>query len=186
MLGTILYTRKPISLIKTDNPVQSLVWATAITGVAKLLVILLLFGTLLGNSPVQVLQFIGSGLMGSRAFTSGVVAIGVGIALHFALLFSLVWLLYILYPLVSAAGKWRWVVGVVYGLGIWFFLNFVLLPLSYAPQVSFGILFHVLSAAADVLFAGLPMALIIGRYYAAREQKMAIARELFDPSSIYY
>jgi hypothetical protein len=32
MLGTALYARKPISLIRTDNPLQTMVWATAIAG----------------------------------------------------------------------------------------------------------------------------------------------------------
>src|SRR5689334_4591821 len=103
MLGTVLYERKPVSVIRTESPLQALVWATVIAGTTQLLVTLLLFGTLQHNSPVEVLQFISSGLMGMPAFNGGLLTAALGVVLHFVLLFSLTWGLYLLYPLVSTA-----------------------------------------------------------------------------------
>jgi hypothetical protein len=186
MLGTILYTRKPVSFIRTDKPLQVIAWGAAIAGTAKLLVMLLLFRVILGHNPTQALQFITSGFIGDSAFTGGMLTVVLGGVLHFAVMFSLVWFLFVLYPLSSAIGKWKWLTGMMYGALIWCFMNFVVLPLSYAPQSSLGALFNGWLLLADTLLVGLPMAWLIGRYYTGRQQKIAHAHELFDPSSIYY
>jgi hypothetical protein len=186
MLGTMLYTRKPVSLIRIDNPLQTMAWAAAIAGITKLLAMLLLFGMLQGNDPAKVLQFISSGFMGEQAFDGGFITIAAGVVFHLAVVFALVWFLFVIYPVIPLAGRSRWLTGLVYGILIWSFMTFIVLPLSYAPQPSFGNLLNVLLLISDVLLLGMPMALIIGRHYAVREEKIAHARELFDPSSIYY
>jgi uncharacterized membrane protein YagU involved in acid resistance len=186
MLGTMLYTRKPVSLIRMDKPLQAMAWATIIAGTAKLLIMLLLFWTLQRNSPAEVLQFISSGFLGNQSFAAGFITIPVGIVLHYAIVFSLVWFLWVLYPLTPAINRWKWVTGAVYGLLVWCFVVFVVLPLSYAPQQAFSTEFNGYLLAADILLVGIPIAWVIGRYYAVREKKIAHARELFDPSSIYY
>jgi hypothetical protein len=186
MLGTILYTRKPVSFIRTDKPLQAIAWATAIAGTAKLLVMILLFWTLQNNGPAQALQFIASGFLGEEAFMGGLFTIALGVALHTAAMFSIAWFLFVLYPLSSVISQWKWLTGIVYGVLIWCFMNFVVLPLSDAPPQSFSNLFNGLLLLADAILVGLPMAWVIGRYYTNREQKIAHAHEMFDPSSIYF
>ena len=186
MLGTILYTRKPVSFMRTDKPLQAMAWATALAGAAKLLVMMLLFGVLQGNSPAEVLQFITSGFAGNQAFNGGFFTIVLGVLLHFAVMFSLVWFLFVLYPLSAAINRWKWLTGALYGALIWCFMNFVVLPLSYAPQQSFTASFNGLLLLADIVLVGLPMAWVISRYYTGRQQKIAHAHEMFDPSSIYF
>jgi hypothetical protein len=186
MLGTILYTRKPVSFIRTDKPLQVIAWAAAVAGTAKLLVMILLFWTLQGNNPAEVLQFIASGFLGNEAFNGGILAMLLGVALHTAAMFSIAWFLFVLYPLSAVISRRKWLTGIVYGVLIWFFMNFVVLPLSSAPQQTFSNLFNSLLLLSDVVLVGLSMAWIIGRYYRNREQQIAHAHELFDPSSIYF
>ena len=86
-----------------------------------------------GVAPLRILQTIASGVMGKAAFDGGAAAGALGLGLHYVILVvaaALYW---------WASRRWRFlrdrafVAGVVFGVGIWLTMNFVVLPLSAAP-----------------------------------------------------
>lgn len=86
-----------------------------------------------GVPPLRILQTIASGLLGRAAFDGGASAGALGLFAHYVILIGAAaiygW----------ASRRWRFLVdrafvaGVVFGVGIWLTMNFVVLPLSAAP-----------------------------------------------------
>ena len=114
--------------------------------------------------PVTVFQFIASGVLGRDSFTGGAKSAIIGIALHFviatvaAALFYLAsrsWLFLVERPIVA---------GLLYGIPVYLFMNFVVLPLSQVqlrPQPMSG---RIINLVILMFCIGLPIALITRRY----------------------
>jgi uncharacterized membrane protein YagU involved in acid resistance len=86
-----------------------------------------------GTSPVRILQSVASGALGDRAFTGGTKMAVLGLFFHFliAIIAAVVYYL---------ASRWlRFLItqavicGILYGVCVYLFMNFVVLPLSAIP-----------------------------------------------------
>lgn len=115
-------------------------------------------------SPVRIFQFIASGLIGVRAFHLGGAAAALGVVLHFTIatgaaavfyLLSLKWPSVIRRPLVC---------GPIYGLGVFAFMHYIVVPLSAAPkQPPAGAVSLLNLIFSHVFFVGVPIALVTRR-----------------------
>jgi hypothetical protein len=118
-----------------------------------------------GISPTQVLQSVASGWLGRRAFDGGQPAAALGLVSHYGILFAAA-ALYL-------AASCRWpvlreravVCGLVFGVGVYLFMNFVVVPLSAVP---FAIAYTPAKLAQGLLshavLVGLPIALAVRRW----------------------
>ena len=124
----------------------------------------LLFFGWKGVPAERILQSVASGLLGNAAFKGGAATAALGLALHYAILMvaaALFWLV---------ARRWRWLrdepitTGLLYGLAIFAFMNFLVLPLSAYP---FAMTYPLLRTATGLLVhmvgVGLPISLITRR-----------------------
>jgi uncharacterized membrane protein YagU involved in acid resistance len=116
------------------------------------------------TSPIRVLQSVASGALGAKAFTAGIKTAVLGLAFHFLIALTAAAVYYL------ASQKLRFLItqaiisGVIYGIGIYLFMNFVVLPLSAIPfkmayppaSLIGGLLIHMLGI-------GLPIALVVRR-----------------------
>jgi uncharacterized membrane protein YagU involved in acid resistance len=119
-------------------------------------------------SPVLILHYIASGLLGARAFAVGAEATYLGLLLQ--------WLMSILIAAIYfvATSRWRslrsrwWLGGSAAGVITFLVMNFLVMPLSAAPVTYRDIIahFHPLKAVAN-LFAMLVFGWIVA-YCAAR------------------
>ena len=111
-----------------------------------------------------LLQYIASGLAGHAAFASGWTGVGyaaAGFGIHLALALGFAGL----YALTVA----RWVrtlsvatvVGLVYGAGIWLFMNAVVLPIGRSTREDFFNGYYTAFFIDHALLVGLPIALIL-------------------------
>jgi len=86
-----------------------------------------------GVPPLRILQVIASGLLGTAAFDGGAASGALGLVAHYVILIGAAGIYY------AASRRWRFLIehafvaGVVFGVGIWLTMNFVVLPLSAAP-----------------------------------------------------
>ena len=117
-----------------------------------------------GASPVRVFQSIASGLLGAASFTGGAKTAALGVALHFliatvaTLVFYLVsrkWLFLIEHPIVA---------GLLYGLPVYVFMNFVVVPLSQIGLRPQPISVRIVNLVILMFCIGLPIALIVRRF----------------------
>jgi len=154
--------------IKTNTPAATLFWSTFIAGNLDALAGCIVYFLLLGFNPIQVLQFIASGIHGPEAINSGLLMAFAGLIYHFAIAFGAAFAFFLAYPRLPFLAKNTAVWGLAFGVAVWAFMNFLVLPYSNIPKAPFngtlafwGILWH-------AALVGLPIALITKKHFDAR------------------
>ena len=116
-----------------------------------------------GIPAERILQTVASGLLGKTAYDGGWPVAALGLALHYGIVIAAAALFS------AAARRWAWLreepitSGLAYGLLIYGFMNFVVLPLSAYP---FPLRFPLLTTATGLLahmLVGLSISLITRR-----------------------
>jgi hypothetical protein len=120
-----------------------------------------------GLNPIQVLQFIASGVYGASAFQGGLLLAGAGLVFHFVIAFAFASAFFFVYPLIGLLRKSPIITGLLYGLFMWAFMNLLVLPNSAMGATPFTIV-SVIEIVWHMALVGLPMALITDRYYATK------------------
>jgi hypothetical protein len=116
-----------------------------------------------GVAPHRIFQSVASGLLGKAAFNGGLGVEILGGVIHFCIAFTMA-----LFYLVLAR-RWRtfanrpWIWGPLYGLGAWFVMYHVVLPLVGAAPATQKLAVLVDEIAIHVLGVGLPAALFAAR-----------------------
>lgn len=141
---------------------RAVVYATLIAGALDAADGVIFFG-LHSLNPIQVLQFIASGLLGAAAFTGGLATAGVGVLVHFAIS-AVVAAIYILVSqrLSALRSQWR-IFGPCYGAAVWLVMNLVVLPHSAVAQAPITTAAALNGIIGHALLVGLPIA-----YFASR------------------
>ena len=122
------------------------------------------FWALKADVPAQrILQSVAAGLLGKASFAGGAATAALGLALHYLIALSMSGVYYL------AARRWpflwqrplAW--GAMYGLLLYFVMNFVVVPLSRAGPGSKDPLWITLTIAVHVLLIGIPIAIFARR-----------------------
>jgi hypothetical protein len=156
----------PLTATDPLTPLRALVYATLVAGALDATDGVVFFG-LHGLNPIQVLQYIASGLLGAPSFRGGIATAGLGVLIHFTIAF-VVAAIYILVIRGARALRPQWVLtGLLYGAAVWAVMNLVILPLTaVAPS-------HISTAAllngiiGHALFVGLPIAFFANKVEVA-------------------
>ena len=117
-----------------------------------------------GTTPIQVLQFIASGILGRESFSGGAKTALLGLALHFLIAIVATALFYF------ASRKWFFLIeqpvvaGLLYGVLVYAFMNFVVIPLSAVGQRPATALGRVTGLLIIMFCVGLPIAVIVRRF----------------------
>ena len=138
-------------------------WGGLISGVLDL--IYATTSVVLHGAPAIVLpQAIATGLLGVKSFQGGLPTAILGTALEFLITFVATAVYYFasrrLTFLIRRAVLW----GVLYGIAIYFFMNFIVVPLSAAPKFDHSWASRAGDFVVHMFFIGLPMALAVRRY----------------------
>ena len=148
-----------------SNAFKAIFWGGLIAGVLDITAACLVSWLRANVAPVRVLQSVASGLLGSPAYSGGTKTAILGLALHFFI--ATVWTI-VFYV---ASRKLRFLVqqpvvwGLVFGVVVYAFMNFVVLPASQFPQRATPALSSRLIGLAIIMFCiGLPIALIVRRF----------------------
>jgi hypothetical protein len=136
---------------------RAIAYATLVVGALDATDGVIFFG-LQGLNPIQVLQFIASGVLGAAAFTGGIATAGVGVLVHFAIT-AVVVSIYILasqrIPLIRS----QWIIfGLLYGAAVWAVMNLIVLPLTAVAPSSITTAAALNGVIGHALFVGLPSA----------------------------
>jgi uncharacterized membrane protein YagU involved in acid resistance len=117
-----------------------------------------------GVSPVVILQSIASGLLGRSAYQGGGRTAVLGLALHFFIAHVVAAVFVVASRLRPAliARPVAW--GAVYGVGVFFTMRNVVLPLAGLPPASFSWPVFLNGITIHVIGVGIPIALITRRW----------------------
>jgi hypothetical protein len=117
-----------------------------------------------GVAPVRILQSVASGVLGPAAFTGGARTASLGLALHFFIAITAAAAYFFAsraWPrLVLQARLW----GTLYGVAVWAFMQFVVLPLSAVRRQPFNAEMAVIMVLVHIVCVGLPIAFAARRY----------------------
>lgn len=123
------------------------------------------FWWLKGVGPVRILQSVAAGVLGADARTGGAFSATLGGVLHFFIAFTIAAVYYAASLKLPVLIRRPFVSGLAYGVAAYFFMNYVVIPLSAVPRSTapFNVAWFTCSLIAHALFVGLPPALFAWR-----------------------
>ncbi|HEV2697598.1 MAG TPA: hypothetical protein VGU90_06365 [Terriglobales bacterium] len=116
-----------------------------------------------GMNPIQVLQYIASGLLGVDAFKGGLATAGLGVLLHYFIAFVVALVYYRFSRWLPTLRNQPVMWGLTYGAAVYVFMNYLVLPLSAVPKSPFSLALFLNGIFGHALFVGLPIALFARR-----------------------
>ena len=141
---------------------QAILWGGLMAGTLDAVDGVIAFGTQ-GLNPIQVLQYIASGALGQAAFRGGLATAALGALLHFIIA-------WVAAGVFVFASRWMPVLrtravlfGLLYGVAVYFFMNYLVLPLSAVARRPFHLGLFLNGVIGHALFVGLPIALYARR-----------------------
>jgi hypothetical protein len=144
---------------------KPILWGGLIAGTLDLTAACIAAWLRSGVTPVRVMQSVASGLLGADAYAGGAKTAALGVALHFLIATVATAVFYF------ASRKWLFLIerpinfGLLYGVAVYLFMNFVVLPLSAFPQRGTPTLSgRIIGLLIIMFFIGLPIALVVRRF----------------------
>jgi uncharacterized membrane protein YagU involved in acid resistance len=118
-----------------------------------------------GSPPLRTLQSVASGWLGKGAFDSGVNGGMLGLVSHYAILFIAAWIYFSASQRFAVLRTRPLLCGAVFGVLVYLFMNFVVIPFSAAPfHITYTPLKLLEGFASHAVFVGLPIALAVNKW----------------------
>ena len=152
-----------LSSTNTLTVPKAILWGGFVAGVLDAVDGVVAFG-LKGLSPIQVLQYIASGLLGPKSFDGGWQTALFGTVLHFGIAFSAAGVFYGASRKLLFLKRRPVLSGVLYGIAVYVFMYWVVLPLSAYHKPPFSISATIMAIVTHIVCVGLPISLIVDRY----------------------
>jgi hypothetical protein len=122
---------------------------------------------ILGQNPVQVLQYVASGILGSSAYAgftaTGIANAALGAGLHFFIAFAVATFYYVAASKLAVLGRRPAASGLLFGAGVFLFMTFLVLPNTNVTKNPFSLGLFLNGIIGHALFVGLPIALYARR-----------------------
>lgn len=129
-------------------------------GVLDAIDALIAFKIVLGLAPVPIYQFVASGILGKQAFAGGLATAGLGLGIHFFIAFTAAAVYNLAVRRVPFVGRHVIVSGLTFGVGVYAFMNAVVIPLSAIGVSAWSWPLFVNGVVGHALLVGLPIATI--------------------------
>ncbi len=119
---------------------------------------ILAYGAFARVTPGAVYQYVASGLVGPAAFQMGAPSVLLGILIHVFIAFSAATVYALAATRLAFLSRHVAASGIAYGVGMYAFMNFVVIPLSATPSSPFSWPLVVNGVLGHVVLVGLPIA----------------------------
>lgn len=162
-MSTSIQFSKSDTFAFTGTKVSTILWATLVAGILDAIAAIALYYGFYNFNPVQIYQFVASGLLGTDAYTKPVFAL-LGVFVHISVALGATLSFFYAYPKINFLARHKVFSGLLFGAAIWGFMNLVIIPLSKIPPQTID---HVafISLLCHLLLVGLPISLIINSHY---------------------
>ena len=146
------------------HALKAIFWGGVLCGTGDLLFAFVFYGAR-GATPQGIMQSIAGGLLGKAAKEGGATTAALGFFLHYVISFGAAAVYYAASRRVGFLTKHAIPSGLIFGAGVYFFMNMVVLPLSALHARAFPPPLAPLPILAHLFLVGLPIALVV-RHYA--------------------
>ena len=148
--------------MKPERSARAVLYGTLAVGTLDALDAVIFFG-LRGATPIRIFQSIAAGLLGRAAFSGGVPAAILGVALHYVIAFGIVLTYYLASRRFDLLRRRPVVCGILYGVLVYFVMNRVVIPLSATTAGPFVLPVFVNGILIHMFGVGLPAAWFTSR-----------------------
>jgi len=111
--------------------------------------------------PIRILQSVASGLLGKAAYSGGARTAALGLALHLGIATTACAIYFVASRRLRFLRERPWIAGALYGVAVWAFMNFVVLPLSAVAKHPFNPAQAAIQIGIHVACVGWPIALTL-------------------------
>ena len=122
-------------------------------------------------TTMRLLQGIARGGLGNSAYEGGVATALAGVGFHFTIAFCFTVFYFFVFPYVPFLKKQRIISGLLYGIFAWCVMNLAILPLLHIANIPTKWDSIVRGALILMFCIGLPISLIVSRYYLLKERR---------------
>ena len=143
---------------------QPIFWAGLIAGALDITAAFLTAWFRARVTPGRVLQFVASGLLGAASFNAGTKTMVLGLALHFVIATVAATVFYFASRKLLVLIERPVLFGLLYGVVVYAFMNFVVLPLSRVQPRPMTLTGFSIGLLTIMFCIGLPIALIVRRF----------------------
>jgi len=148
-----------------SGSLRGILWGGAIAGALDITFACTYYGWMRGRSAVAVLHSVASGLLGEKASEGGAATALLGLFLHFVIAFGAATVFYLASRKLTFLLRHPVVSGLIFGVGVYFFMNLVVLPLSAYPRtVTFPLRGLITGLLVHMFLIGLPISLSVRRF----------------------
>ena len=148
-----------------SGSLRGILWGGAIAGALDITFACTYYGWMRGRSGVAVLHSVASGLLGAKASEGGAATAVLGLVLHFVIAFGAATVFYLASRKFSFLLRHPVVSGLIFGIGVYFFMNLVVLPLSAYPRtITFPLKGLIIGLLVHMFLIGLPISLSVRRF----------------------
>lgn len=113
--------------------------------------------------PVRVFQSVASGVFGSASFSGGAKTAVLGVVFHFIIATTAAAVYYLASRRLAFLINQTIIAGILYGVLVYIFMNFVVLPLSAVARRPVPLSGRIIGMLIIILCVGLPIAIIVRR-----------------------
>jgi hypothetical protein len=150
---------------RRTRALPAIVVGGAICGVLDITAAFLVYG-LFGLKPVPLLQGIAAGLLGPRSFTGGLSTAALGLFCHFVIAFSATSVYFAASRRLPFLLRQPVASGALYGIAVYFFMRWVVVPLSAANNGRFSLKMTAIGIIIHIICVGWPIAFTVRRFSA--------------------
>ena len=143
---------------------QPIFWSGLIAGTLDISAACLTAWLRRGITPGAVLRYVASGALGPAAATGGTETALIGLAFHFVIATGAAIVFYLASRKIFFLVERPVVSGLLYGIAVYVFMTFVVLPLSRVARGPMTLSGTIIGVVTLMLCIGLPIALIVRRY----------------------
>jgi hypothetical protein len=157
------------SLPGQANATKTILWSALVAGTLDALAGVVVYFLFFGYNPLQVLQWIASGIFGPSAITGGLLTVVVGLVLHYFIAFVAAGIYFFSFPKIKSLVNNPVVPGLLFGAAIWAVMNLIVIPLSNIPPAPFNVPLAIIAITWHIVLVGLPISLITNSYYKSTQ-----------------
>jgi uncharacterized membrane protein YagU involved in acid resistance len=152
------------SSTNTQRACKAILWAGLIAGTLDITAAIII-SALRGTMPIQVLQSVASGLLGAASYEGGPKTALLGLGLHFAIATSAATVFYLVSTMFRFLVRQPIISGIIYGIAVYLFMNFVVLPLSAFPhRAPVPVSRRIIGLLVIIFCVGLPISLVVRHF----------------------
>lgn len=163
------FSNSLFSFTKSSSPFKAILWSGLVAGILDSIAGVIVYYIYFDLNPLQVLQFIASGVYGPSAINGGFYMILVGTFFHFIIAYTCAIIYFYLYIKSAQLQKYTIISGLVFGLGIWAVMNLLILPYTNIPKSPFDASLALVGIIWHMVLVGLPIAIITAIHFKSRK-----------------